>query len=121
MEKDISRKKQRLTLLINNPHWIIGKTLAKQLSCSEKTVHKDIQSLSSILPAGWNIQVQKGKGIRLCKTADASLQEVLFILTKGTLQFRIIEMVFFNKITSIKQLSDNLFTQPSAIVENIKN
>ncbi|TKH09826.1 HTH domain-containing protein, partial [Bacillus wiedmannii] len=120
MEKDISRKKQLLTLLINKPGWVISKTITKQLSCSEKTIYKDIKSLSTILPAGWNIQVKKGKGIQLCKTTDASLQEVLFILTKSTLQFKIIKILFFKKINSITQLSQDLFTQPSSIVQNIK-
>ncbi|WP_170968368.1 helix-turn-helix domain-containing protein [Bacillus wiedmannii] len=121
MEKDIYRKKQLLELLVNNPHWITTQALTKQLLCSEKTIRKDIQTLSSILPTGWNIQVQKGKGVQLCKTADSSLSEVLSILTKSTLQSKFIEMLFFNKVSSVTQLSQELFIQPASLAQCIKN
>ncbi|WP_170953411.1 BglG family transcription antiterminator [Bacillus cereus] len=122
MEKDIFRKKQLLKLLVNNPYWITTQVLAKQLLCSEKTIRKDIQALSSILPTGWQIHVQKGRGIQLCKTPDApSLSEVHSILTQSTLKFKLIETLFFNKVSSISNLSQCLFIQPSAIGRNIKN
>ncbi|PEF68726.1 helix-turn-helix domain-containing protein [Bacillus cereus] len=120
MEKDIYRKQQIITYLIQKINWVTTQEIAQQLTCSEKTIRKDIQQLSYILPAGWKIETQKGKGIQLCKTDGASSQEVFSMLAQSTLQFQMLEHLFFYKTPSIINLSEVLFVQPTMIMQQMK-
>lgn len=120
MEKDIYRKQQLITYLIQKTNWVTTQEIAQQLACSEKTIRKDIHQLSYILPIGWKIEAQKGKGIHLQKNDSASSQEVFSILVQSTLQFQIIEHLFFHKAPSIVTLSDSLYAQPTMIMQQIQ-
>uniref|UniRef100_UPI0011A6798B helix-turn-helix domain-containing protein n=1 Tax=Bacillus thuringiensis TaxID=1428 RepID=UPI0011A6798B len=120
MEKDIYRKQQLITYLIQKTNWVTTQEIAQQLACSEKTIRKDIHQLSYILPAGWKIEAQKGKGIHLCKIDGASSQEVFSILVQSTLQFQILEHLFFHKTSSIVTLSELLYVQPAMIMQQMK-
>ncbi|WP_170955267.1 BglG family transcription antiterminator [Bacillus cereus] len=120
MEKDIYRKQQLITYLIQKTNWVTTQEIAQQLACSEKTIRKDIHQLSYILPEGWKIEAQKGKGIQLCKNDGASSQEVLSILAQSTLQFQILEHLFFHKTSTIVNLSEVLFVQPAMIMQQMK-
>lgn len=120
MEKDIYRKQQLITYLVQKTNWVTTQEIAQQLACSEKTIRKDIHQLSYILPAGWKIEAQKGKGIHLCKNDGASSREVFSILVQSTLHFQILEHLFFHKTTSIVTLSEMLYVQPAMIMQQMK-
>ncbi|MEI4617712.1 helix-turn-helix domain-containing protein, partial [Bacillus cereus] len=56
----------------------------------------------------------------LCKIDGASSQEVFSILVQSTLQFQILEHLFFHKTSSIVTLSELLYVQPAMIMQQMK-
>lgn len=115
MDKSTKRKLQIINILSSNDKWYTSEEIASELSCTEKTIRNDIQSINSDLPNGWEIETIKGKGIYINKPITASINEIRSLFVRNSLTFRTILLIQFKQIINISSLASELYAQEQAV------
>ncbi|WP_430510324.1 BglG family transcription antiterminator [Gottfriedia solisilvae] len=115
MDKSTKRRLQIINILSSNDKWYTSEELASELSCTEKTIRNDIQSINLDLPNGWEIETIKGKGIYIKKPISASINEIRSLFVRNSVTFRAILYIQFKQIKNISGLASALYAQEQAI------
>lgn len=108
-DKDVIRQEELMRILIREDKWINLDELSKEIQWAKKTIRKDLIFLKDILPSGWRILSSKGKGLRLIKPLESSLDSIVYLIRKNTKAFQIFEGILNSKGSSIRSLSKRLF------------
>ncbi|PEP86637.1 helix-turn-helix domain-containing protein, partial [Bacillus toyonensis] len=111
----ISRQKQLVQILVQDQHWHTLSELAFQLGYVPKTIRRDIAYLKEYLPTNWHIESVKGKGIRLVKPIEEGIDELESLFERHDMTFQILDLIFHQSVSTIKDLANRLYVQPSSL------
>ncbi|WP_088041178.1 helix-turn-helix domain-containing protein [Bacillus sp. EAC] len=115
MDKSNKRKLQIIDILTSHDKWFKTEDLAKELSCTEKTIRNDLQAINMNLPEGWVIETIKGKGIYIKKPITGSVNQIRSLYIKNSLTFQAIMYIQFKKIKTINELATVLYATQQAV------
>ncbi|OPA24192.1 PRD domain-containing protein [Bacillus cereus] len=119
-DKDIVRQEKIMKILIQEDKWHNLDDLANEIQWAKKTIRKDLIILKDILPSGWGILTSKGRGIRLIKPLESSLENIIYLIRKNTKSFQIFQCILSSKNISVLSLSKQLFIPYRATREIVK-
>ncbi|MBD8162809.1 BglG family transcription antiterminator [Erwinia persicina] len=127
------RQQKLLKYLLQHPEYVSVKNMASWLAVSEKTVHRDIHFIETLLTE-WNITTEKKAGIGIMLIVDDSqrlmLLEQLFTpeeggaeaLANNSRRVKIASQLLSDtpRETSISKLSERYFISSASIVNDLK-
>lgn len=116
----ISRQQKLLHILIQDSDWYTLSDLAYQLGCANKTIRRDVAYLKTYLPPNWKIESVKGRGIRLRKPVEDGIKELNLIFEQYDMTFQILNQLFYESATTMKQLASNLYIQTASLYKYLK-
>lgn len=90
------------------------KKLSKLLTVSEKTISHDVQELNALIDPS-QISISPILGLSLSIRPDMSIESIYSLFLFNSLEFEIIEKIFFKKIKSLDSLSESLFISTSTL------
>ncbi|EJR93385.1 BglG family transcription antiterminator [Bacillus cereus] len=116
----IQRQKQLLHLLSEDNKWFTLSEISKELTCSIKTVRKDILVIKDFLPSSWEIEIKKGKGIKMLKPTCAATTELDSLFFKSTTIFKVLNKFLEDNTHTVSSLAASLYIQESTIYPILK-
>jgi len=128
-----SRQHKLLKYLLQHQEYVPVKNMASLLAVSEKTVHRDIQFIETLLTE-WNITTDKKIGIGIMLIADDSQRLMLLeqlitpeeggaeALANNSRRVKIASQLLSDtpRETSISKLSERYFISSASIVNDLK-
>ncbi|TKH18978.1 HTH domain-containing protein [Bacillus wiedmannii] len=120
----ISRQKKLIHILIQDNRWYTLSELAYTLECVNTTIRRDLDYLKEFLPLNWDIESAKGKGIRLLKPIEDGIDEFEAMFEQHNMVFQILDQIFHQSVSTIKDLTNNLFIPSSSLykyLEEVQN
>lgn len=128
-----SRQHKLLKYLLQHQEYVPVKNIAQLLAVSEKTVHRDIQFIETLL-AEWNIATDKKMGTGIMLLADDSQRLMLLeqlispeeggaeALANNSRRIKIASQLLSDtpRDTSISKLSERYFISSASIVNDLK-
>ena len=106
-------------LVKNKEKWTLLKTITDHLSIPLRTIQSDIQEINTYL-APLSITASP-MGIKLILPLNYSERYIYKKILEKSLNFQLIEYIFFHEEQSIKDLSDIFYISESTIKRMIKN
>ncbi|MGG0256574.1 helix-turn-helix domain-containing protein [Bacillus toyonensis] len=116
----IQRQKQLLHILSEDDKWFTLSEISKELSCSIKTVRKDILIIKDFLPLNWAIEVKKGKGLKMLKPTCAATTELDSLFFKNNIIFKVLNKFLEENTHTVSSLAASLYIQESTIYPILK-
>ncbi|PES03635.1 hypothetical protein CN488_30585, partial [Bacillus anthracis] len=109
------RQQEIINILLQDPRWHTLEELAHQAHCAAKTVRRDLHYLKDQLPPDWQIQLMKGKGVRLNKPPYSSQTSIHSFFRREDMRFLVLDQLLRANIHTITQLADTLYVQVSTL------
>ncbi|MGE6964241.1 BglG family transcription antiterminator [Bacillus thuringiensis] len=109
------RQQDIINILLQEPKWHTLKDLAQQAHCAVKTVRRDLHYLKDQLPPDWQIQMVKGKGIRLNKPPYSPQTSIHSLFKREDMRFLILDQLLRTSVHTVTQLADKLYVQVSTL------
>ncbi|HHQ2480322.1 TPA: BglG family transcription antiterminator [Bacillus cereus] len=116
----IQRQKQLLHILSEDNKWFTLSEISNELNCSIKTVRKDILVIKDFLPLNWEIEIKKGKGLKMLMPTYAATTELDSLFFKSTIIFKILNKFLKNNTHTVSALAASLYIQESTIYPILK-
>lgn len=100
--------------------WVTLQHLSKETGYTERTLREDIKYLNVRL-APINIETSKKTGNRLFIPNNYSIKYIYSMLLSESIEFAILEAVFFNTYESIDELAEALYSSTNVVTKAIKH
>lgn len=94
--------------------------LSKILHVSEKTIRQDIQDLNNLIKPS-QISISPILGLSLKTISEMSIESIYSLFLFNSIEFEIIEKIFFKKFLSLDTLAESLFISVSTLRRLILN
>jgi hypothetical protein len=119
------RLERQLTIIecLWDETWKTTAEIATEIGCSERTIRADIQLINEMLPSCF-IQTSFKDGLYLNKTSSTSKASVYAKILTKSLEFQLLEYIFFHQNLSKTEVCDNLFissTQLDRLITKINS
>lgn len=109
------RQQEIIKVLLQDQRWHTLEEIAEHAHCAVKTVRRDLHYLKDQLPLDWQIQLVKGKGVKLHKPPYSSQTSIYSFFKREDMRFRVLEQLFQGHIHTITQLANSLYIQTSTL------
>ncbi|MBP1040087.1 helix-turn-helix domain-containing protein [Vagococcus sp. BWB3-3] len=123
MKKLLGRRGLRMLDMITylyHKDWVTLQELSKATHYNERTLREDIKYLNVHL-APICIESSKKTGIRLLIPVKYSLKYIYSMLMSESIEFTILEAIFFNTYDSSEELADELYSSSHVVNKAIKH
>ncbi|OPA06860.1 helix-turn-helix domain-containing protein, partial [Bacillus cereus] len=111
----LKRHYQILELISHEARWFSFQEIADTADCSMKTIQRDVKYLVDFLPVDWKIIISKCKGIKLIIPNSSSIESFQSIYFKQSLLFLALEHLFYNDISTSKELLERFYITPDGL------
>jgi len=105
-------------LILNKSHWILLKTISKHLNTPIRTIHSDIKEINSYL-SPLSI-IASSSGVKLSIPSNYSERYIYKKILDQSLEFNILEFIFFHDDETIQSLSDHFHISESTAKRTLK-
>jgi len=113
----LNRREERMVLLINNLQkrgWVTLSELSKSLDLNERTIRNTIQYMNELI-APCKIISSKKFGVQLEIAIGYSRKFIYSKIMQNNLNFNMLELLFFEQVSSIEELADSLFSSTDVV------
>lgn len=123
MKKLLGKKGLRMLDMVTflyHKDWVTLQQISTAINYNERTLREDIKYLNGNL-APIAIESSKKLGIRLIIPANYSLKYIYSMLIAESIEFTILEAIFFNSYDSIDEIADDLYSSTHVVNKAIKH
>lgn len=120
VQLDIERKIKIFKVLSSEKRWFTFQEISQLLNASTKTISRDLTYIKDLIPKECDIEVRKGYGVQLIMPTNISVKEIISILFKESITFRIFKQLVEKKYTTVNNVAEDLYIQPYQVTKILK-
>ncbi|WP_035052130.1 helix-turn-helix domain-containing protein [Carnobacterium pleistocenium] len=121
MDSSSLRRLELMELLNSSGNWWTVEEIALRLNCSVRSVKADIYYYNNFSSNSIKLITSNHYGVKLILPASFQMESIYQEMLADNVNCQILECLYQEKLNSIEDYADYLFTSTSSIIRNVKH
>lgn len=121
MDSSSLRRLELMELLNSSDNWWTVEEISLQLNCSVRSVKADIYYYNTFSSHSIKLVTSNHRGVKLILPVTFQMESIYQEIVAENINSQMIECLYQEKMNSIEEYADHLFTSTSSIIRGIKH